>query len=66
MFRDGGYFDHKTFFLRGLLWICAHRSHLTARTMAFFLFCGGRLSRCCGLFDRDWIPLKHVSSYFLL
>ena len=46
MFRAGGYFDHKTFFLRGLLWICAHRSHLTARTMALFYFA---VAACLGV-----------------
>ena len=32
------YFSHKTFFFRGLIWICEHFSHPKGREMAFFYF----------------------------
>jgi len=32
------YFSHKTFFLRGLIWVCENFSSLRGRKMAFFYF----------------------------
>ncbi len=45
MFLASYYFAPKTFFLRGLLWVCEHWSHPAGRGMAFFYFA---LSICVG------------------
>lgn len=39
MFLASYYFSHKTFFLRGLMWVCEHFSYPSGRGMAFFYFC---------------------------
>ena len=39
MFLASYYFCHKTFFLRGLMWVCEHLSNPRGRGMAFFYFC---------------------------
>ncbi|GGA78787.1 hypothetical protein GCM10011521_28210 [Arenimonas soli] len=36
MFLASYYFSHKTFFLRGLIWVCEHWSSPKGRGMAFF------------------------------
>jgi hypothetical protein len=38
MFLAAYYFSHKTFFLRGLIWVCEHFSRPAGRGMAFFYF----------------------------
>jgi hypothetical protein len=38
MFLASYYFSHKTFFLRGLLWLCEHFSNPRGKRMAFFYF----------------------------
>jgi hypothetical protein len=38
MFLAAYYFSHKSFFLRGLIWVCEHLSHPAGRKMAFFYF----------------------------
>ena len=38
MFLASYYFSHKSFFLRGLVWICEHISYPASRKMAFFYF----------------------------
>jgi len=38
MFLASYYFSHKTFFLRGLLWVCEHFSNPRGKSMAFFYF----------------------------
>ena len=38
MFLASYYFSHKTFFLRGLIWLCEHLSAPAGRKMAFFYF----------------------------
>jgi hypothetical protein len=38
MFLAAYYFSHKTFFFRGLIWVCEHFSHPAGRGMAFFYF----------------------------
>jgi hypothetical protein len=38
MFLASYYFSHKTFFLRGLIWVCEHWSTPASRKMAFFYF----------------------------
>nr|CAS02589.1 putative integron gene cassette protein [uncultured bacterium]CAS03050.1 putative integron gene cassette protein [uncultured bacterium] len=38
MFLASYFFDHKAFFLRGLMWICEHFSRPCSRNMAFFYF----------------------------
>jgi hypothetical protein len=38
MFLASYYFSHKTFFLRGLIWVCEHLSAPAGRKMAFFYF----------------------------
>jgi len=38
MFLASYYFSHKSFFLRGLMWVCEHFSHPASRKMAFFYF----------------------------
>lgn len=44
MFLASYYFSHKTFFLRGLMWVCENWSHPSGRGMAFFYF-----ALACGL-----------------
>ena len=36
MFLASYFFEHKTFFFRGLIWVCEHFSHPKGREMAFF------------------------------
>ena len=36
MFLASYYWSHKTFVLRGFLWVCENFSHPTGRKMAFF------------------------------
>lgn len=38
MFLASYYFSHKSFFLRGLAWVCEHLSYPRSRKMAFFYF----------------------------
>ena len=38
MFLASYYFSHKTFFFRGLIWICENWSNPRGRRMAFFYF----------------------------
>jgi hypothetical protein len=38
MFLASYYFSHKTFFLRGLLWVCENFSNPRGKRMAFFYF----------------------------
>jgi hypothetical protein len=38
MFLASYYFSHKSFFLRGLLWVCENWSRPAGRKMAFFYF----------------------------
>jgi len=38
MFLAAYYYSHKSFFLRGLIWVCEHFSHPAHRKMAFFYF----------------------------
>ena len=38
MFLASYYFSQKTFFLRGLMWICEHFSNPRGKKMAFFYF----------------------------
>lgn len=38
MFLGSYYFSHKTFFFRGLLWICEHFSHPRGKEMAIVVF----------------------------
>jgi len=38
MFLASYYFSHKSFFLRGLIWVCEHWSRPSGRKMAFFYF----------------------------
>jgi hypothetical protein len=38
MFLASYYFSYKTFFLRGLIWVCEHLSAPAGRKMAFFYF----------------------------
>ena len=38
MFLASYYFSHKSFFLRGLVWVCEHASRPADRKMAFFYF----------------------------
>jgi hypothetical protein len=38
MFLASYYFSHKTFFLRGLMWLCENLSRPPGRKMAFFYF----------------------------
>jgi hypothetical protein len=38
MFLASFWFSHKTFFFRGLMWVCEHLSHPEGRGMAFFYF----------------------------
>jgi hypothetical protein len=35
MFLASYYYSHKTFFLRGLIWVCEHLSRPSSRSMAF-------------------------------
>jgi hypothetical protein len=53
MFLAGYYFSHKTFFLRGLIWVCEHLSAPAGRKMAFFYsalaFCLGGAGLLAGL-----------------
>ena len=38
MFLAAYFFSHKTFFFRGLIWVCEHFSRPRGRGMAFFYF----------------------------
>ena len=38
MFLASYYYDHKSFFLRALMWVCEHFSRPRSRNMAFFYF----------------------------
>src|SRR5262245_36543290 len=38
MFLAAYYYSHKTFFFRGLMWVCEHFSSPRGRGMAFFYF----------------------------
>jgi len=38
MFLASYFFSHKTFFFRGLIWVCEHLSFPASRKMAFFYF----------------------------
>lgn len=38
MFLASYYFSHKTFFFRGLIWVCENWSNPRGRRMAFFYF----------------------------
>jgi hypothetical protein len=38
LFLAAYFFSHKTFFFRGLIWVCEHFSHPRGRGMAFFYF----------------------------
>jgi hypothetical protein len=38
MFLAAYYYSHKSFFLRGLMWVCEHFSVPPGRRMAFFYF----------------------------
>lgn len=38
MFLASYYYSHKSFFLRGLLWVCLHFSFPPGKKMAFFYF----------------------------
>jgi hypothetical protein len=38
MFLASYFYSHKTFFFRGLIWVCEHLSFPASRKMAFFYF----------------------------